>query len=414
MTAPIVIAAGGTGGHFFPAEALAAALMARGHRVVLMTDRRTGARTTGAFAGCEQHVLSGAGLAGRSLARAAKGAMQLLAGTREARRLMRRLRPAAVIGFGGYPCVPPMLAARMLGRARPLLVLHEQNAVLGRANRLLCRLADLLALGFDGTTRVPDGVQTRVVGNPVRPSVLAAGPWRDPAAAPDARLDLAVFGGSLGASILGEVVPRAVALLPPALRARLHVTQQCRATDLEEVRALYAAAGVEAHLAPFFDDMAAVFGPAALVISRAGASSIAELTALGRPSILVPLPHAIDDHQRANAHALSEAGGGWMMTQDIFTPAALAERLELLLSREPDLLAQASRRSARLGRAESADMFAQLIEHRLARRLDDGSDVPDDGRPAENMKNTSPDEAANRRIGRQPHPASVHSVFESR
>lgn len=412
MSAPVVIAAGGTGGHFFPAEALAASLTARGRRVVLMTDRRTGARTSGAFAGCEQHVLRGAGIAGRSLARAAKGAAELLAGTREARELMQRLRPAAVIGFGGYPCVAPMLAARLSGRDRPLLVLHEQNAVLGRANRLLCRLADILALGFEGTTRIPDGIETRVVGNPVRPEVLAAGPYRHDS--DTARTDLAVIGGSLGASILGEVVPQAVALLSPALRARLRITQQCRKPDLDAVRARYAAAGVEAHLAAFFDDMAAVYGPAALVVSRAGASSIAELTALGRPAILVPLPGAIDDHQSANAHALMQAGGGWMMAQASFTPHALAERLELLLSREPERLAEAATNSARLGRADSADTFAQLIERQLDRRLDGNNDIVADVGSAGNLKKTSFDDVANRRIGRQQTPASVHSAFESR
>ncbi len=361
MARPIVIAAGGTGGHLFPAEALAAALLARGERVALMTDARSAAFDSPAFAHAERFVLRGAGLAGRGALRAAQGALALAAGTVEARRLLRRLNAAAVVGFGGYPSVPPLLAARsLLGAARPAMVLHEQNAVLGRANRLLSRGADLLALSYAATARVPGGCRSAVVGNPVRPALaaLAGQPYAAPQ--PEGGLRLLVLGGSLGARIFADVAPAAVAALAEGERARLLVAQQCRPEDLNRVRAAYAAAGVPAELSPFFPDIAGRLATAHLVIARAGASTVAELACAGRPSILVPLPHAIDDHQRANARALAEAGAAWLVPQPGFTPASLAAQLATLL---PDAagLARAAAAAARLAQPQAANRLAERV-----------------------------------------------------
>ncbi len=356
---PIVIAAGGTGGHFFPAEALAASLIARGHRVVLMTDARSGALASDVFAGREQFQLRGAGLAGRGFWRAMRGAAGLLAGTLQARAILKGLDAATVVGFGGYPSVPPILAARML-RVRPRVILHEQNAVLGRANSFLCRLADGMALGMRATQRVPAGIPVQITGNPVRPAItaLAGGGYVSPAD----EINLLVLGGSLGARVFGDVVPEAVIALPAKLRNRLTVTQQCRAEDLPRVASAYKDAAVAANLSTFFGDVAAKLADAHLVIARAGASTCAELAVAGRPSILVPLPSAIDDHQAANAAALQHAGGAWVIAQTDFTAAHLAVRLTTLLD-NPTMLSDAAQSASAVGAPHAADALADMVEH---------------------------------------------------
>ena len=354
---PIVIAAGGTGGHFFPAEALASVLIARGHRVVLMTDARSGALKSAVFGGREQIVLNGAGLSGRGVLRGARGIAGMAAGTLAAYRVLKTLDAGVVVGFGGYPSVPPVLAARAL-RVRPAIVLQEQNAVLGRANIFLCRVADVLALGMAGTKRVPAGMRTIVTGNPVRPAIAAlAGVGYTP---PAERINLLVLGGSLGARVFSDVVPPAVAVLTD--RARLRVVQQCRAEDIERVRAAYAACGVTAELAPFFDNVARRLSEAHLVIARAGASTVAELAVAGRPSILVPLLGAIDDHQSANASALV---GAHVIAQAAFAAPALASLLVTLL-KNPDALSQAAQAAAATGRAQAAEALADLVEAQMA------------------------------------------------
>ncbi|HVY13739.1 MAG TPA: undecaprenyldiphospho-muramoylpentapeptide beta-N-acetylglucosaminyltransferase [Rhodopila sp.] len=354
----IVIAAGGTGGHFFPAEALAAELLSRGHRIMLMTDARSGAMKSQVFAGQEQHVLPGAGIAGRGAWRGAKAVVGLAAGIVQARRIMARQTVGAVVGFGGYPCVGPILGAGLLAR-RPALVLHEQNAVLGRANRFLAKRVDRLALSFAGTERVPATQASEVVGNPVRPAIaaLAALPYAEPTD----RVRLAVLGGSLGARVFSDIVPPALTALPDAIRARLVLTQQCRAEDLERVRSAYAGVGIEAELSPFFPDVADRLAAAHLVIARAGASTVSELAVAGRPAILVPLPGAIDDHQSANARALAAAGAVRVMAQPAFTAGALAEALTDLLSSPAGLSAMA--RAARTeARPDAAARLADLVE----------------------------------------------------
>jgi UDP-N-acetylglucosamine--N-acetylmuramyl-(pentapeptide) pyrophosphoryl-undecaprenol N-acetylglucosamine transferase len=355
---PIVIAAGGTGGHFFPAEALAAELLERGQRVVLMTDARSGGLASTTFAACEKLVLRGAGIAGRGTLRAASAALSLAAGTLQARAALSRLNAAALVGFGGYPSVAPVLATRLL-RHRPRVLLHEQNAVLGRANRKLARSADAVALSFAATMRVPAGRRTEVTGNPVRPGIAAVA--GAPYAPPAEEIRLLVLGGSLGARVFSDVVPAGLAALPAALRAKLLVTQQCRAEDVERVRAAYAGIGISAVLAPFFADIPALLTGAHLVIARAGASTVAELAVVGRPSVLVPLPIAIDDHQTANARALADAGGAWLMPQTGFSPAALAERLTQVVA-DPSQLARAAAAAATQGRAGAAKKLADLVE----------------------------------------------------
>ena len=361
---PIVIAAGGTGGHFFPAEALAAALIARGQWIVLMTDARSGALDSPVFRGRDQYVLPGAGIAGRGAIRGGRAVFSLTAGVVKARGILNRLRPAAVVAFGGYPSIPPVLGARLL-RHRPPVILHEQNAVLGRANRFLARYATMLALSFANTARVPARAATMVTGNPVRPEVMAlATEYRPPA--DDGPLRLLVLGGSLGARVFSDVVPDALAALPEALRLRLHVTQQCRFEDLERVRAAYSASGIHADLAPFFRDVAGLLRDAHLVIARAGASTVAEIAAAGRPAILVPLPGAIDDHQTANARALAEIEGAWIMPQpNAFAAERLTETLAHLLT-DPGLLTSTAEAAHRAAPGEAAaNTLAGLIQ-RLA------------------------------------------------
>jgi UDP-N-acetylglucosamine--N-acetylmuramyl-(pentapeptide) pyrophosphoryl-undecaprenol N-acetylglucosamine transferase len=360
---PIVIAAGGTGGHFFPAEALAAELIARGQRVVLMTDARSGALGSSVFANRERHVVAGAGIAGRGTLRSVKAAGSLTVGVMQARSILARLDAAAVVGFGGYPSVAPVLSTRLL-RRRPAVILHEQNAVLGRANRFLARRADVVALSFAETERVPETAAAVPTGNPVRPAIL--GLAKSGYLAPTDRIRLLVLGGSLGARVFSDVVPDGVLALPDVLRARLQVVQQCRAEDLDRVRDAYARASIVAELAPFFADVASRLLAAHLVIARAGASTVAELAVAGRPAILVPLPGAIDDHQSANARALAQAGGAWVIPQPEFTSSVLAARLTEVL---PDhaVLAAAAVAARSQARPDATAKLAGLV-HDLMRQ----------------------------------------------
>ena len=362
-TAEIVIAAGGTGGHFFPAEALAAELLARGHRVALMTDARSGSLQSPVFVGQLSFVIRGAGIAGRGAARAAHAMLQLAAGVVQARRILARLDARVIVGFGGYPSIPPVLATR-LSRSRPAVILHEQNAVLGRANRFLARHVDALALSFDATHRVPSGARHVVIGNPVRPAIAALAEITY--TPPSDTIRLLVLGGSLGARVFSDVVPAALAALPQPLRDRIAVTQQCRPEDLQRVRAAYAAAGINAELAAFFPDVAARLATAHLVIARAGASTVAELAVAGRPAILVPLPGAIDNHQAENARVLSEARGATVMLQPNFNAQSLCDHLRRLLD-EPDQLAHAASAARRVARADATARLADLVETQLRR-----------------------------------------------
>ena len=354
---PIVIAAGGTGGHFFPAEALAAELIKRGQVVVLMTDARSGGLASPVFATAEKHVVAGAGVVGRGVKRAAKALLLLAQGVGQARKILRTLNPAAIVAFGGYPSIPPVVAASLLGRDKPFVVLHEQNAVLGRANRALVRFTNLLALNFAQTRLVPAGTKTACVGNPVRAAIAAL--YGQGYVPPQNKIELLVVGGSLGAQVFSTLLPQALALLPAELRARLRVTQQCRAEGLEAAQACLQQAGIEAVLAPFFNDMPSLLQKAHLVVARAGASTVAEIAVVGRPAIFVPLA-SVDNHQRINAQTLAAQGGAIALDQAGLTPALLAQEIETLLN-EPQRLQKMAACSAGFGQPHAAMLLADLV-----------------------------------------------------
>ena len=361
MVRPIVIAAGGTGGHLFPAEALAGALAARGSRVALMTDARSGAMAAKGFSGLETFVLKGEGLAGRGFARAPGALLALGGGTVEAARILSRIGAGAVVGFGGYPSFPPMLAAGLL-RRRPVRILHEQNAVLGRANRFLAARVDRIALSFAATLglRASEAEKCVVTGNPVRGPIARLHGLTYVAPTLDEKLNLLVLGGSLGARVFADVVPAALGALAPAFRARLSVAQQVRPEDLSRVRAAYDAAGITAVLSPFFDDVDARLAACHLLVARAGGGQVAEAACSGRPAIFVPLPTAIDDHQTANARAAAEAGAALVMPQPAFTDAALCARLEDFLC-SPAQLSRMAEAAASRAVPDAAARLAELV-----------------------------------------------------
>ena len=352
-----VVAAGGTGGHLFPAQALAQALVDRGWRVVLATDER--AQTLSKDFPAERRIaLSAATFRRGDLLGAPKAGLAILRGVLQARRELSALRPAVVVGFGGYPSLPALIAAISQGRRT---VIHEQNAVMGRANRLLAGRVTAVACAFPMLAKAPPDVAARavVVGNPVRPEIRAV--FERPYAAPDGEARLLVTGGSQGARLLSETVPKAVALLPADLRARLKVQQQTRAESIEAARATYAAAGVEAEIAPFFDRMAERLAAAHLVIGRAGASTVCEIAVAGRPAILVPLKIALDDDQGQNARVLAEAGAAETIREDSLTPERLAERLAALLADPARLTVMAAAAHA-VARPDAAQRLADLVE----------------------------------------------------
>jgi len=353
MSPLVLLAAGGTGGHMFPAEALAGALLARGYRVGLVTDRR-GRGFGDRLPAVEVHRISAGGIAGGGMLSRAQGLLRIALGTIQARGLLRRLKPQLVVGFGGYASVPAVAAAQRVGIAT---LLHEQNAVLGRANRLLAAHARLVACSFAKTAALGT-TPARHTGNPVRAAIAEIA--EQPFAAPTARLRILVLGGSQGARVFSRLLPGAVALLAPAVRARIALAQQCRPEDLEGVRIAYEGLGFAAELAPFFDDVARRLGESHLVICRAGASTVAELAAAGRPAILIPYPHATDDHQTRNAENFCAAGGGWLMPEAGASPERLAERLTSLLA-HPGALALAAAASRQAGRRDAAERLAALV-----------------------------------------------------
>jgi len=354
---PIVLATGGTGGHVFPAQALARALVDRGYRLVLITDRR-GSAFGGPLGDLETYRIRAAGISGRGLTAKISAVLQLGVGLLQARRLLQRLRPRAVVGFGGYPSVPTMVAAAQLGCKT---VIHEQNAVLGRANRILAPRADRIATAFNTVAMIQETDEARVVrtGNPVRPEIVAASrPYAAPAG--EGPIEILVTGGSQGAAIFADIIPAALAALPPDLRARLRVTQQCRQDDIESARRSYARSGIVAELETFITDMPARLAGAHLAICRSGASTVAELAAAGRPAIMIPYPHAIDDHQRENAARLCDAGGGWQLPQGDASAAELCELIGTLLA-HPERLARAAACAARAGMPDATERLADVV-----------------------------------------------------
>jgi UDP-N-acetylglucosamine--N-acetylmuramyl-(pentapeptide) pyrophosphoryl-undecaprenol N-acetylglucosamine transferase len=353
-----VLAAGGTGGHMIPAHALAEELRLRGHHVALITDER-GARIPGLFENVPVHVLPVGRIAGGPIGWM-KALKNIFAGRAMASRMYETFRPSAVIGFGGYPALPALLAARKDGI--PTLV-HEQNAVLGRVNRLMASRVDAIATSYPEIHRLPPKQKDKVklVGNPVRDEILALREQPYPALSEDGIFRVLVIGGSQGATVLSEVVPDGLAMLPEHFRRRLQVTQQCRPEDIEQVRAKYASHGIPADLATYFADVPQRLAWSHLVIARAGASSIAELTAAGRPAILIPLPTATDNHQVYNTREMVKAGGARMVLQTKFNAVELAKQMQKL-GIEPAALGNAAERAKSVGRPDATKDLADLVE----------------------------------------------------
>lgn len=358
----IVLAAGGTGGHIFPAESLAEELTARGYRVSFVTDKRfsdySAASMQGILGRIPIHYIH-AGTLGHGLVQRVLGALHIGMGILQARSILANIKADAVVGFGGYPSFPTMMAASSL---RLPTIIHEQNAILGKANRVLASRVVAIATSYPETGMVqPDNrAKIKLVGNPVRSSVRALHEVAYPELADDGMMRLLVTGGSQGAKIFSHVVPEAIALLPEKMRRRLRVDQQARVETLEAAKARYLELGVQADLSPFFADVPVRLAAAHLVIARSGASTLAELTCAGRPSILVPYPESADDHQMVNARAVEDAGGAWVIPQDSFTPEALAARLEAFLTL-PSSLTKAAQNAHAIGRAQAAANLADLV-----------------------------------------------------
>jgi UDP-N-acetylglucosamine--N-acetylmuramyl-(pentapeptide) pyrophosphoryl-undecaprenol N-acetylglucosamine transferase len=351
----VLLAAGGTGGHLFPAEALAHELTADGWSVHLVTDSRA-ERFAGKFPAEAIHVVPSATLGSKNPIAVLKSLFTLWKGMRAARKLMARLRPRVVVGFGGYPTVPPLLAATGMGIPS---MIHEQNAVMGRANRALAGRVKAIAGGFLPETGGAHAVKTMTTGNPVRPAVLEAAAV--PYAPSTGEFRLVVFGGSQGAQFFSAAIPAAVALLAPTEKARLKITQQARPEDLEAVVKAYADLGVTAEVSPFFTDMAARIADAHLVVCRSGASTVSELAVIGRPSILVPYPHALDHDQAANAAALSAGGGARVIAQRELS----AERLAGIVTdamRDPAGMAAMAANARKAGKPEATRLLASMVE----------------------------------------------------
>ncbi|MBJ3783759.1 undecaprenyldiphospho-muramoylpentapeptide beta-N-acetylglucosaminyltransferase [Devosia sediminis] len=353
-----VLIAGGTGGHLFPAMALAQELIRRGHAVELMTDHRVehyGAE----FPARQIHIIPAATPTGANPLKMAGAGVTILRGIHTAWRKLRKVRPDAVVGFGGYPTFPPFIAANLLGIPG---ILHEQNAVMGRANRALARFADILAMSFP-ETRFADQrhLEKVLTGNPVRDRVrpLVGKPY--PALEANGPLRLVVTGGSQGARALSDIVPAAIALLPDGLRSRLQIVQQARREDIDRVTESYRQSRTSVELAAFIPDLPERIADAHLVICRAGASTVAELCVIGRPAILVPLPGSIDSDQKYNGLFMQEGGGGWVAEQATLSPQSLATRLHELLT-DPAQLINAAAAAQTLGQPRAVEKLADLAE----------------------------------------------------
>ncbi|UCI22234.1 undecaprenyldiphospho-muramoylpentapeptide beta-N-acetylglucosaminyltransferase [Mesorhizobium sp. B2-1-8] len=359
----ILLAAGGTGGHLFPAEALAHELIERGWAVHLATDTRA-ERFAAHFPAAAVHPIQSATLGSKNPFTLLGAFWKIWSGVRQASAIIGRIKPEAVVGFGGYPTLPPLYAATR--RKVPTLI-HEQNAVMGRANRALAGRVDAIAGGFLPLDESAAGAKTVTTGNPVRPAVLEAARTPYVASTGDEPFRLLVFGGSQGAQFFSDAMPGAVALLSDAQRRRLVITQQARADDVARVKAAYAALGVAVEVSPFFTDMAARIAAAHLVISRSGASTVSEIAVVGRPALLVPYPFALDHDQAANAAALAAAGGGEVHVQSSLSPERIAALLGALMD-HPERLATMAAAAKSVGRPDAARLLADLTEAIASRK----------------------------------------------
>jgi len=353
----ILLSAGGTGGHMFPADALAQDLISRGYRVALATDVR-GKRFTPFAGGVPVYVLN-SGTIGPGIVRKIRSAIALGLGIFQARKLLSDIKPAVVVGFGGYPSVPAVYAAQMM---KIPTIIHEQNAVLGRANVFLAPKSDRIAVAWSHVEGLDSGDESRaiVTGNPVRPDISGLYNKPFPTIEQDGMLRIFITGGSQGASVFSEVLPTALAKLPAHHRARLDIVQQCREEDIPRVTAIYEDANIKADLRPFFKDMALQFERCHLVIARSGAGTVSEVTTAGRPAIFVPYPHHADQQQKRNADAVADAGGAWVMTQNGFTAEALLARLETFLQ-NPETLFRAAENARSCGRPDAARKLGNIV-----------------------------------------------------
>ncbi len=353
----ILISAGGTGGHMFPAEALARDLIGRGYRVALATDVR-GKKYEPFADGVPVYVLKSGAMKSGILSKI-KTALSLGLGYLQARKLVDRLKPAVVIGFGGYPSFPAVYAAQ---KKNIPTIIHEQNAILGKANAYLAPKADRIALSWNNVESIDesDAVRCVITGNPVRPDIAGLYNKPYPALEQDGVLKILVLGGSQGASIFGEIIPEVVKQLSAAHKARLEVVQQCIEDDVERVRQIYDEAGVKASVEPFFKDVAQKLEDCHLVIARSGAGTVCEVTTAGRPAIFVPYPWHKDQQQKRNADAVFDAGGAWVMTQDGFTVEALLARIETFMQ-NPEALFNAAENSRSCGKPDAARKLGNLV-----------------------------------------------------
>lgn len=352
----IVLSTGGTGGHLFPAQALAQELTRRGKKIVVMTDAR-GTTYQTQFPDAQIEIVPAAAFSDRSKLRLMTAPFEIIAGVVVSLAKLSRIKPAAVVGFGGYPSVPVMLAAII---ARFPTAILAPDAVLGRANRLVANSVKVIAGGLPLVRFLPKDMSKVVyTGNPMRPEVIAQAGAPYPNA--NGSLNLLVFGGSQGARALSEIVPAAIEMLSPDLRSRLSIVQQCRPEDLDAVRTIYSKANVMAELAPFFKDLPQRMANAHLVIGRSGAGTVSELAVIGRPAILIPLPHALDDNQTPNADALANAGGAWRVAQKDLTPQKLAEMLNAAFT-QPDDLAKRAAAARSIGKPDATQRFADVVE----------------------------------------------------
>lgn len=359
----VLLAAGGTGGHVFPAEALAFKLKDRGYSVHLVTDSRA-ERYAGKFPAEEIHVVPSATIGSKNPVAVARSLWTLWSGMRAAKKLIQRLRPIIVVGFGGYPTVPPLLAATRLGVPS---MIHEQNAVTGRANKALATRVQAIAGGFlpEGGAAFPD--KTVTTGNPVRPAIIAAAEVPYTPSHPGEAFNLVVFGGSQGAQYFSKALPTAISLLDEALRVRLRITQQVRPEDMEMVSGCVAKLEMGADIAPFFTDMAERLARAHLVICRSGASTVSEISVIGRPAVLVPYPHALDHDQAANAAALAATGGAKVIAQSELSPEKIAAILTAVMN-DPEKLLHMAAAAKRAGKPDAANLLADMVEAIAARR----------------------------------------------
>lgn len=359
----IAIVAGGTGGHFFPAKALAIQLRKRHYPILFMTDKRIEDQELATWHDVQQFVIDSAGLNKKSIFTKIYNSFELLKGIQQAKTILKENPVAAIIGFGGYPSIPPLCAARLLSKKqRPTILLHEGNAIIGKANALLSHFANNMATSFPNTKNISNSIQTELTGLPIRPDITSLYPLIYQI--PEETIRLLIWGGSLGAKIFGEIVPHSLSQLPLSIRKKLHITQQVRQEDIDQVRNFYQKNEIYAELYPFLTDVASLLQQAHLVIGRSGGSSIAELSLTNRPAILVPYPYAANQEQLYNAKRLQQEGAAWLMEQTEFTVSNLTPLLKELFE-QPEKLKQAAL-SHKIVYPNAAQNLADLVEKSIS------------------------------------------------